>query len=118
MRSISRGQKIRIRERDNWTCVYCKRKRTHENYLSLTLEVDHVVPIKHGGIHGDSNMVTCCAECNRGRLGKFASIKWSPIHGPNAGRVFDCLTGKWEDGELLFPEFSNVYTKWKHRLWK
>lgn len=39
-------------------CRYCGRPAT---------QVDHVVPVSKGGTHALSNLVPCCARCNRSK---------------------------------------------------
>lgn len=45
-------------ERDGGVCVYCARPAT---------VVDHVVALVDGGQNEMSNLVACCASCNRRR---------------------------------------------------
>ena len=55
-RSLSRGKKDRILERDDFCCAYC---------FGPADEVDHVTPWSF--LHDDSeeNLVACCWLCNR-----------------------------------------------------
>jgi 5-methylcytosine-specific restriction endonuclease McrA len=54
-------------------CAYCG---TEIEFL--TLEFDHFVPIKLGGLTEPKNMVPCCYVCNHGDGGKFAkdALEW------------------------------------------
>ena len=55
-------QKVRIRvlNRDNWTCNYCKKK-----LFNSDATVDHIVPLSRGGERLDSNnLVAACRSCN------------------------------------------------------
>lgn len=47
--------RVRILNRDNWTCRYCGVKAN---------TVDHVVARVHGGSHDDDNLVAACRRCN------------------------------------------------------
>lgn len=52
--------------RDNYTCRYCGAKGPQAGGTA-TLEIDHRVPVAHGGTNDPVNLVTACAECNRGK---------------------------------------------------
>jgi 5-methylcytosine-specific restriction endonuclease McrA len=63
--------KREIFRRDQRTCQYCGRASTR-------LTIDHVIPRNRGGERAWSNLVTCCAECNRkkgGRTPKMARMR-------------------------------------------
>lgn len=47
----------RILLRDSYRCVRCG--------SSERLEVDHILPIRHGGGNEDENLQTLCRRCNR-----------------------------------------------------
>ncbi len=50
--------RLRVLERDGYTCQYCQRPaRT----------VDHLVPVARGGGNEVDNLVACCSECNSRR---------------------------------------------------
>lgn len=51
----------RILSRDGFVCAYCG------GYAS---EVDHIVPIEHGGSHNETNVVSTCPRCNDIASGK------------------------------------------------
>lgn len=55
------------------SCAYCRRRLTF-----LTVEFDHVIPIKLGGKTEPMNMVPCCMNCNHGQEGKFTreAMEW------------------------------------------
>jgi 5-methylcytosine-specific restriction endonuclease McrA len=60
-----------ILARDLWICAYCGADAT---------EVDHVLPVKHGGSDDESNLTASCVRCNRSK-----GIKSRPgraQHGP------------------------------------
>lgn len=61
--------RIRILERDNYTCGYCGEEAD---------EVDHVEPLSLGGSNGDTNLVACCGFCNRSKGAKPLS-EWRAI---------------------------------------
>jgi len=46
-------------KRDKGRCFYCLRR-----LRAGVLELDHVVPLAHGGDNSAKNAVACCHECN------------------------------------------------------
>lgn len=51
--------KYNIKLRDEFTCQYCKSKRSHKS-----LTIDHVLPKSLGGKNSWENLVTACKTCN------------------------------------------------------
>jgi 5-methylcytosine-specific restriction endonuclease McrA len=69
--------------RDDWTCQYCGAR--------TGLTVDHVIPRSKGGSSDWSNIVACCAPCNRrkgDRLPKQANMHPARAPGPPSPNVF------------------------------
>ena len=54
-----------IYARDRYRCQYCG-----DELRSKELTCDHVIPRSQGGATEWTNLVTCCAECNRKKGGK------------------------------------------------
>lgn len=72
--SVKSSQRIRVLERDRFTCQYCGAKAPE-----VRLEVDHVIPRSQGGRHGLANLVTACFTCNRGKRDKLIlPPNWKP----------------------------------------
>ena len=59
---ISKRLRFQVLRRDNYCCVYCGRRAP-----SVTLEIDHQVPVSAGGGNDLENLVAACLECNRGK---------------------------------------------------
>lgn len=57
--ALTKRDKRLIKERDNYMCQYCLRKKS-----STMLVVDHVIPSIHGGVSDQYNLVCCCNLCN------------------------------------------------------
>lgn len=55
------------------SCAYCRCILTF-----LTVEFDHIIPIKNGGKTEPMNMIPCCTNCNHGQEGKFTreAMEW------------------------------------------
>lgn len=52
----------RVFERDDFACQYCGAKAP-----DVKLEPDHKLPVSRGGRTTDSNLITSCLRCNRGK---------------------------------------------------
>ncbi|MBQ8327578.1 MAG: HNH endonuclease [Lachnospiraceae bacterium] len=57
-----------IKNRDNFTCCYCKNS-THAE-PNLLLEIDHIIPVSKGGKTEENNLQTLCWKCNRSKSDK------------------------------------------------
>jgi 5-methylcytosine-specific restriction endonuclease McrA len=51
-----------VRQRADDRCEYCQRRQADSPLIPL--QVDHVVPRKHGGTDEFDNLALACAECN------------------------------------------------------
>lgn len=51
--------------RDEFWCLYCGKSKLQIPNIRLNLE--HVIPESKGGEFSFDNLVTACAECNRGK---------------------------------------------------
>jgi len=61
--------KLRVWERDQYVCHYCRSdlRGEYERFLrgiSSNLTVDHVIPISKGGPTNFENLTTACFTCN------------------------------------------------------
>ncbi|KKN28543.1 hypothetical protein LCGC14_0853100 [marine sediment metagenome] len=59
----------KILYRDKYTCQYCGQAAPN-----VQLEVDHIIPLSEGGADDDTNLITSCWACNRGKNGLARSI--------------------------------------------
>jgi 5-methylcytosine-specific restriction endonuclease McrA len=59
MNWIRQAKRFAIYERDGLACVYCG--GTAED---TTLTLDHIVAVELGGTNHETNLVTCCRNCN------------------------------------------------------
>jgi len=60
--SLSSAIRWQIFARDSFVCQYCARRPP-----DVTLEVDHRTSVANGGDDNFDNLVTSCADCNRGK---------------------------------------------------
>ncbi len=65
IKGITRGQRFRVFEMDNFTCQYCGAKTP-----DVKLEIDHIIPILRSGDDSMENLITACYDCNRGKRGR------------------------------------------------
>lgn len=59
----------RNRHRNRLRCLWCNREQWHPTRKpnGVRLSLDHLVPVKHGGTHAPSNLITSCVACNSRR---------------------------------------------------
>lgn len=74
---IPRKLRFEVFRRDDFTCRYCGGK-SPERGGTKVLEVDHVSPVAQGGNNELRNLVTACADCNRGKGATVLSPTLSP----------------------------------------
>lgn len=60
--TVTKRTRFEVLRRDQHTCQYCGATAP-----GVTLQIDHVVPISLGGDDKPGNLVTSCADCNRGK---------------------------------------------------
>src|SRR5258708_9456824 len=65
-KSYRDGRRLYIFERDKFTCYYCAKRHTREEYFAhrKRLHVDHKIPKDLGGSNDETNLVTACNACN------------------------------------------------------
>lgn len=61
-KAISKRERFEILKRDGFKCRYCGRTPPE-----VTLEIDHLKPVAGGGCNCQTNLVTACFDCNRGK---------------------------------------------------
>jgi len=61
-KSLSKKTRFDVFKRDGFACQYCGRTPP-----STTLEIDHIVAVASGGNNSESNLLTSCMDCNRGK---------------------------------------------------
>jgi hypothetical protein len=69
-RGLSQADKFTIAMRDNFTCCFCGARPGNEG-----LEIDHLIPYSYCGSSNQSNLITACKKCNRGKHTKIVIPK-------------------------------------------
>src|ERR1700683_5700763 len=59
---ISDELRLLARSRADRLCEYCL---THEDDCLFTLQIDHIISVKHGGTAALENLAVACIFCNR-----------------------------------------------------
>lgn len=67
-RGMTTKLRLKIKERDNYTCCQCGNSLAVEP--NLLLEVDHIIPIAKGGLTQEENLQTLFWKCNRSKGSK------------------------------------------------
>ncbi len=85
------SEKIRkaVAQRANYQCEYC---RIHSNDMFLSFELDHIIPIKHGGTSDLENLAFACPHCNQHKGSDFVTISRKQIV-----RLFNPRVNNWLD---------------------
>lgn len=63
---MTKDLRIKIKQRDNYTCQICGKYMPDE----VGLHIDHIIPIKKGGKSVESNLQVLCDKCNLSKSSK------------------------------------------------
>ena len=96
-KAVSERVRYQVFSRDGFRCQACGRGAKDE----VKLTVDHVVPVDWGGTNDISNLLTLCAECNRGKKAWVDSVPSQDMTG-----IMDKPTVE-QRIEALFDKFPN-----------
>jgi HNH endonuclease len=69
--SISGKTRKAVAQRANNKCEYCQ---VNSDDMFLSFELDHIIPLKHGGTDGFENLAYACPHCNQHKGSDFATI--------------------------------------------
>lgn len=69
---MTRALRKQIMERDNYTCQICGKYMPDE----VGLQIDHIIPVSHGGKTVPSNLRVLCNRCNGHKGSKFDHQCW------------------------------------------
>ncbi|MEW6505496.1 MAG: HNH endonuclease [Chloroflexota bacterium] len=60
-RPLTQTERLKVYERDGWTCLYCGAELSNKR---RALCLDHVIPYSRGGTNRPQNLATACKQCN------------------------------------------------------
>ena len=64
---MTAGLRTKVMRRDSFRCCMCGAAAAE----GVTLHVDHILPVSHGGLSILENLQTLCAPCNLGKGNTF-----------------------------------------------
>jgi 5-methylcytosine-specific restriction endonuclease McrA len=65
---LSKKLRFEVFKRDGFKCQYCGGHPPDK-----ILEVDHIDPVANGGSDDETNLITACFDCNRGKAARLLS---------------------------------------------
>lgn len=81
-----------VRDRAADCCEYCQRRQAASPLIPL--QIEHIIPCKHGGSDELENLALACAECNLHKGSDLTGI--DPENGAIT-RLFNPRRDRWED---------------------
>jgi hypothetical protein len=66
---LSKRVRFEVFKRDLFTCQYCG-----AHPPGAVLEVDHIEAVAAGGADDETNLITACFDCNRGKAARSLSV--------------------------------------------
>lgn len=113
--AVSKRLRFEVLRRDEHTCQYCG-----ETAPSVTLHVDHVVPVALGGTDNPGNLVAACKDCNSGKTSVPSDAPLIQKVNAHAAAYALTLTDKmtrireelYRNGEYI-EEFLDLWNAWK-----
>ena len=76
-------------------CEYCRRHQ-RESPLA-TLQIEHIIPKKHGGSDEPANLALACVDCNLGKSSNLTGIDPATENATNPIQLFNPRTHVWAD---------------------
>jgi len=67
-RTLNNSLRYDIMKKDNFKCRLCGNSPAIDS--SVTLEIDHKIPLTKGGLNSIDNLQTTCKKCNSGKMNK------------------------------------------------
>jgi hypothetical protein len=89
---MKESERLQVRERASSRCEYCRLRQEH--YSLWRHQIEHVIPVKHGGNDDLDNLALACIRCNLGKSSNLAGID------KNTGemvRLYNPRTDEWQE---------------------
>lgn len=93
MNWINKTKRLGIYLRDGLSCGYCG--RGIEEGIKMTL--DHIVPDVDGGTNHESNLITCCKNCNSQKNGDSLVVYLSRFDAERRRDILDHVYNRTSD---------------------
>jgi 5-methylcytosine-specific restriction endonuclease McrA len=90
-RKISRSKRLSIAQRAGFHCEYCK---TPEDFSTEVFNIEHVIPLVHGGTDADDNLAYSCGGCNGN---KHFHVVWTDPQTEELAPLFHPRKGTWKE---------------------
>lgn len=90
---ISSSLRLFVNERAGGRCEYCL---IHQDDMWLGHQIDHVIPIAHGGLSDETNLALSCARCNLHKGSNLSAID------PISGRVVPLFNPRRQRWQIHF----------------
>jgi hypothetical protein len=87
---VSEEWRLLARSRADCLCEYCL---IHEDDCLFTLQIDHIISVKHGGTAGLENLAVACIFCNRQKGSDVGTI----MADGRFTRLFNPRTDSWAE---------------------
>lgn len=91
------GTRQKVRDRAGDRCEYCKLEQKHSPIAAL--QIDHIVPRKHGGSDDLDNLALACIDCNLAKSTNIAGL--DPITGQLTA-LFHPRKDNWQEPKCVY----------------
>lgn len=98
--SVTHEQRQIIHDRAGDCCEYCR--VTQDDRLAK-FQIDHIIPLKHGGSDDTDNLCLACLKCNGFKGPNVAAL--DPATG-DATRLYNPRRQQWSDHFQINPDAS------------
>lgn len=89
---MNESTKARVRERAGNCCEYCQLPQIDSPLAPL--QIEHVIPVKHGGTDDIENLALACIDCN---LRKGPNLTGIDPATDTITRLFNPRSDRWDD---------------------
>lgn len=89
---MNRKTRERVRKRAGDRCEYCLLPQGYSPVARL--QIEHIIPRKHGGDDGDQNLALACIDCNLSKSSNLSGI--DPVTGRTVV-LFNPRRQNWEE---------------------
>jgi hypothetical protein len=89
---MDQGTRLLVRQRAGNRCEYCQLSEEHSPLAKL--QIEHIVPKKHGGSDAPSNLALACIDCNLHKGANLTGID------PDNGQIVELFHPRlqaWQD---------------------